>query len=117
MLAQSEAAAGSLAPELGYSVFHCGNEVLEVYRAVVLEVGLADIEPQSTDIYWIKSRCAVSTRLGADPIRLLYNRNDISMWGDMIALEVEEDEVLLGVDGVDGADGIDKDGSDMEIDR
>jgi hypothetical protein len=92
VLGQIETAADSRAPELGYSVFHCGQGVLQVYRAVALEVNFANSDPESTESTWANCRCAISSGLGQDGIRLLYSIGDMSVCRDMIALEVEDDE-------------------------
>jgi hypothetical protein len=92
VLGQIETAANSRAPELGYSVFHRGQGVLQVYRAVALEVKFANSDPESMESTWTNCRCAISSDLGQDGVRLLYSINDMSVCRGMIALEVEDDE-------------------------
>ncbi|KAJ6063908.1 hypothetical protein N7499_012588 [Penicillium canescens] len=89
---QIETAADSRAPELGYSVFHCGQGVLQVYRAVALEVDFANSDPESMRATWTNCRCAISSDLGQDGVRLLYSIGDMSLCRDMIALEAEDNE-------------------------
>ncbi|KAJ5747845.1 uncharacterized protein N7511_009541 [Penicillium nucicola] len=92
LLGQIEASAGSLAPELGYSVFHCGNGTLRVYRAVALDVNFSKIEPELMEHTWITCRCAVSSDLEQDGLRVLYSTNSLEACRGMIALEVEDGE-------------------------
>ncbi|KAJ6060548.1 hypothetical protein N7444_002402 [Penicillium canescens] len=92
LLGQIETAADSRAPELGYSVFHCGQGVLQVYRAVALEVDFANSDPESMRATWTNCRCAISSDLGQDGVRLLYSIGDMSLCRDMIALEAEDNE-------------------------
>ncbi|KAJ6103945.1 hypothetical protein N7486_004167 [Penicillium sp. IBT 16267x] len=76
---------------LGYSVFHCGNGVLRAYRAVVLEVALANPGVPSTNWSWFTTRCAICPGLGSNEIRISYFMNNASARGELIAWELEDD--------------------------
>ncbi|OQD85437.1 hypothetical protein PENANT_c010G00575 [Penicillium antarcticum] len=77
VLGQIETSAGSRAPELGYSVFHCGDGWLKVYRAVALEVIFSNADPEDMEVTWDAFRCAISPDLGQDGLRLLYSTDDM----------------------------------------
>ncbi|KAJ5635271.1 uncharacterized protein N7484_008584 [Penicillium longicatenatum] len=75
----------------GYSVFHCGNEVLKAYRVVILEVALALPNAPSTNWSWTTTRCAICPDLGTNEIRISYFIKNDSMQEELIAWEVEDD--------------------------